>query len=184
MTSNRDWLHSAPLEEIYAWMDAEHEPSGDGAQSFAGKCDALGDDLMALQTEAIAKLQSEIAKRDKGIERLKKRRDELELRVNSLVAELGDAEGENLILRRQRDEARTQLDRKPTDAVREFAERYEQRIAELERELDTAYGALEIAVKNESRLERERDGWRMRCGELLDSAHAIQGVADAWDEEV
>lgn len=145
MTSNREWMHSAPLEEIYAWMDAEHEPSGDGAQSFAGKCDALRDDLMALQTEAIAKLQSEIAKRD---------------------------------------EARAQLDRKPTDAVMEFAERYEQRIAELERELDTAYGALEIAVKSESRLERERDGWRMRCGELLDAAHAIQGVADAWDEEV
>lgn len=95
MTSNRDWLHSAPLEEIYAWMDAEHEPSGDGAQSFAGKCDALRDDLMALQTEAIAKLQEQVGK-----------------------------------------------------------------------------------------LTAERDGWRMRCGELLDAAHAMQGVADAWDEEV
>lgn len=36
--------------------------------------------------------------------------------------------------------------------------------------------------KRVSELERERDMWRMRCGELLDAAHGMQGIADAWEE--
>lgn len=115
--------------------------------------------------ERITELQAEIAKRDEGIERLKRQRDEARAQLDAdwpkllrcLENDYGIAaswDGLRKIWLTER------ADGSAVDAVREFAARYEQRIAEL---------------------EAERDGWRMRCGTLLDAAHAMQTVADSWE---
>lgn len=72
-----------------------------------------------------------------------------------------------------------------------------QKIAELEDELRRSYDAQgakaeELTLRGVriselqgrvDKLTAERDGWRMRCGTLLDAAHAMLGFADAWDKE-
>ena len=122
------------LEEIAWEYDVSYaEPFEHGA---------IAEAIISLldRQEAItrAELQSEIDKRDRGIARLKRQRDEAR-------AELGEIKGVS---------------------------------GRLEAALDAVEGCDERCMG----LERERDMWRMRCGELLDAAHGLQGIADGWEE--
>ena len=37
--------------------------------------------------------------------------------------------------------------------------------------------------KQVGKLKAERDGWRMRCGRILDAISVARAIADEWDEE-
>lgn len=120
-------------------------------------------------------LQAEIAKRDKRIAEL-----EAELRRSY------DAQGvkaEELTLRAVRiSELEEQVD-KLTAERDEWRAKFTAAIGAIEEPSGWRDENRELYIKVDE-LEAERDEWRMRCGKLLDAAHAMQGVADAWDEEV
>lgn len=88
--------HDNSTEEVFGWLDRQAEIT---AQESA---DAWKDYSDSVQRE-IAELHDELAKRDKDIEQLKQRRDELIAKVDNLTAE-------NLSLARQHGDALAQVD--------------------------------------------------------------------------
>lgn len=78
MTTNRDWLFSLPLEEQYAWMNAEHQ---DGT---------LDGDTAALEAK-IAELTEKLRIGWECECRLQAERDELKAEHERIVKELVDA---------------------------------------------------------------------------------------------
>ena len=198
-----EMLVNVPWSRLLGWLDrqaaiTEREREQHWLE-IIGVCANCNLEL----TNQIAELQSEIIKRDKGIERLKKRRDEAREQLDADWPKLLRCLESDYNIKASWDGLRKiwlteRAGGSAVDAMREFAARYEKRIAELGDELHRSYDAqgakaealtiqnVRIAELQEQvgKLTAERDGWRMRCGDLLDAAHAMQGVADAWDEEV
>lgn len=59
----------------------------------------------------------------------------------------------------------------------------DERIAELQAEIDKRDRGIARLKRQRDEARAERDMWRMRCGELLDAAHGMQGIADVWEDE-
>ena len=59
----------------------------------------------------------------------------------------------------------------------------DERIAELQAEIAKRDKGIARLKRQRDEARAERDMWRMRCGELLDAAHGIGCIADAWADE-
>ena len=179
MTTNRDWLFSLPLEEQYAWMNAEHQER------------ALDGDTAALE----AKIAELTAERDKLQEqlligwececRLQAERDELKADHERIVQELVDANTRQCErtneLTAEHEFAR-QLDREATEFL-------QGKVDELRAERDNL--AADLAKCEEERNEfadellkatREREMYRKYFGKALDFADEIIGLGMEIDE--
>jgi len=154
MTTNRDWLFSLPLEEQYAWMNAEHQER------------ALDGDTAALE----AKIAELTAERDKLQEqlligwececRLQAERDELKADHERIVQELVDA---NTRQCERTNELRAERDNLAAD------------LAKCEEERNEFADELLKAT-------REREMYRKYFGKALDFADEIIGLGMEIDE--
>lgn len=207
MATNRDWLFSLPLEEQYAWMNAEHteSPTSETMQHIGQVIDdtvmrGVYGDTAAENADSRELILTDLEKKTREWHDY----DGNFMRIYSDVAYAQIKE----LLDRQAAITERKC-RKPNWDYCETCEALEKLTAER----DTLQGALDIAVQNESKLEAERDElkeradynshgwakanigwaeanaesekWRMKCneyrnkfGKCLDYADAIHALMD------
>ena len=95
MPTNYEWLLNMGGEERQAWFDAEHAQFSDSLAPENGVTteQAGANDGNAALASEIERLTAELAKRDKGIERLKRQRDEAREERERYRSLLSDAIG-------------------------------------------------------------------------------------------
>lgn len=148
MTTNKDWLFSLPLEEQYAWMNAEHqEPNPDCSamlyQTFTGNMEheVEQDSRERLEADAFAYLQTAYITYPQIIELLDRQAAITEREYGERMASEAMCSNVCAVVCEQRG-----------------------RIAELQVKVD--------------RLTAERERYREKFGKCLDYADAIHALMD------
>lgn len=172
---NKDWLsalaHEAP-DELKAWFEAERETNGIGSST-----NGISDDAPLAgeppEGDAHSKAQSKDASTLSDLYGVWSDGNDCETPDFAENPQKTPEQGRKIDVNEISDTAALQA----RVIVRG-------RIAELEGEIANRGRRIEAYERRNAELKRQRDGWRMLCGELLDAAHAMQLIADAWDGEV
>ena len=154
MTTNRDWLFSLPLEEQYAWMNAEHQ---DGT---------LDGDTAAQDGDSRDKLEADVRKIAEAYN-MDTQRHGTERFAHELYY--------SIIHLLDRQAAITEREcRKPNWDYCETCET----LAELTAKRDKLQEQLLIGWECECRLQAERERYRSKFGKCIDYADAIHALMD------
>ena len=160
MTTNRDWLFSLPLEEQYAWMNAEHQERAHhgykGVKADMVIFDELHDEHDSrekLEADAFAYLQTAYITYPQIIELLD--------RQAAITAHQWESYHNGMMLEWM---AKT--------------EELQEQVDELTAERDKLQEQLLIGWECECRLQAERERYRSKFGKCLDYADAIHALMD------